>query len=68
MIFSYMCLFIKALLMGPKWCLRDKIYNNLYLQGQGLHSFDSEERSEACGESVIVETQFVNQVQHFEIE
>ena len=54
--------------MGPKWCLRDKIYNNLYLQGQGLHSFDSEERSEACGESVIVETQFVNQVQHFEIE
>ena len=37
----------------------NNIFKKLYLQGQGLHSFESKEGSEACDESVIVETKFV---------
>jgi hypothetical protein len=40
----------------------DNIKNNFYLQGQGLNSFESKEESEACDESVIVETKFVKQL------
>ena len=41
----------------------DNIKNNFYLQGQGLHSFESKEESEACDQSVIVETKFVKQME-----